>query len=227
MTGSSAERMIDAAERIVAERGLAAMTVSAVQQAAGQANKSAVRYHFGDRDGLLRAVVESRMAIANERRTSMLLALDGDCSLRELIEAYVLPLAESVESRSPSYWARFLIQAMADPEISVVAMESAEGDAFRSVQRRLLARLGDVPEPLRAHRLAAALGYVCCALAAYEVAGVPAGVRTSDLNVELVDTCLGLLTAQSTVTQPTVPQPSGAQPSVAQPSVAQKEHTDA
>lgn len=197
--GGAAERLVDAAERIVAEQGLAAMTVSAVQQAAGQANKSAVSYHFGDREGLLRAVLESRMAGANERRTSMLLALDGDCSLRDLVEAYVLPLAESVESRRPSYWARFLLQAVADPSIGAIAMESNGTDAFRAVQRRLLARLDHVPQPLRAHRLAAALGYVCAALAAYEVMGVPGGVHTEDLNTELVDTCLGLLVAPSTI----------------------------
>jgi AcrR family transcriptional regulator len=199
MGGSAAERMIDAAERIVAEQGLSAMTVSAVQHAAGQANKSAVRYHFGDRDGLLRAVVDARMAPANQRRTSMLLALDDDCSLRELVEAYVLPLAESVESRRPSYWARFLLQAMADPAVNSIAMASAQSDAFRAVQRRLLSRLDHVPEPLRAHRLGAALGFVCAALAAFEVAGAPGGVRTQDLNTELVDTCLGLLTAPSTI----------------------------
>ncbi len=47
----------------------------------------------------------------------MLLALDDDCSLRDLVEVYVLPLAESVESRRPSRWARFLMQAVADPGI--------------------------------------------------------------------------------------------------------------
>lgn len=197
--GDAAERMIDAAERIAAEQGLGALTVSAVQQAAGQANKSAVRYHFGDRDGLLRAVLDTRMAVANERRTAMLLALDGDASLRDLVEAYVLPLAESVESRSPSHWARFLLQAVADPGISAIALESAQSDAFRAVQRRILARLDHVPGPVRRHRLAAALGYVCTALAAYEVMGPPAGMTTTDLNTELVDTCVGLLAAPSTI----------------------------
>lgn len=198
----STHRMIDAAERIVAEQGLGAMTVRAVQEAAGQANKSAVQYHFGDRDGLLRAVVESRMAAANARRTSMLLALDEDCSVRDLVEAYVLPLAESVESRRPSYWARFLLQAVADPAVSAMALESVESEAFRAVQRRLLARLDGVPESLRHHRLVAALGYVCSALAAYEVLGPPEGVDTDVLNTDLVDTCVGLLTAPSSPAAP-------------------------
>lgn len=190
--------MIDAAERIAAEQGLGAMTVRAVQEAAGQANKSAVQYHFGDRDGLIRAVVDARMAPANERRTSMLLALDDDAELRDLVEAYVLPLAESVQSRQPSYWARFLLQAVNDPKIGLAVMDSVQSEAFRAVQRRLLARLDHVVEPLRANRLGAALGFVCAALAAFEVAGPPDGVDTATLNTDLVDACVGLLAAPST-----------------------------
>ncbi len=201
---SATDRMIDAAERIVAEQGLGAMTVRAVQEAAGQANKSAVQYHFGDRDGLIRAVIDARMAPANERRTAMLLALDDDATLRDLVEAYVLPLAESVESREPSCWARFLLQAVNDPKIGVVAMDSVESEAFRAVQRRLLARLDHVPEPLRRNRLGAALGFVCAALAAYEVGGPPEGVGTDALNTDLVDACVGLLTAPST-SRPSTP----------------------
>jgi AcrR family transcriptional regulator len=190
--------MIDAAERIVAEQGLGALTVRAVQEAAGQANKSAVQYHFGDRDGLIRAVIDRRMAPANDRRTAMLLALDDDPSLRDLVEAYVMPLAESVQSRQPSCWARFLLQAVNDPKIGLVATDSVESDAFRAVQRRLLARLDHVPEPLRRNRLGAALGFVCAALAAFEVGGPPEGVDTDALNTDLVDACVGLLTAPST-----------------------------
>ena len=49
---------------------------SAVQEAAGQGNKSAVQYHFGDRDGLIQAVMDARMAPANKRRMGMLERLD-------------------------------------------------------------------------------------------------------------------------------------------------------
>ena len=189
--------MIDAAERIAATEGFGAMTVRAVQAAAGQANKSAVQYHFGDRDGLIRAVLDARMAPANERRTAMLAALDPDPSLRDLVEVYVLPLAESVESHEPSYWARFLLQAVNDPKIGQMAMASVESEAFRATQRRLLDRLEHLPEPLRTTRLGAALGFVCAALAAFEVGALPEGVDAAALNVDLVDACVGLLATPS------------------------------
>lgn len=143
-------QMIDAAERIVAESGFAAMTVSAVQQAAGQGNKSAVQYHFGDRDGLIRAVLDARMAPANDRRMAMLERLEPGCSLRDLVEVYVLPSAESVQSREPSYWARFLLQAVSDPKVGHSAMESVQSEAFRAVHQLLLERLDHLPAELRA-----------------------------------------------------------------------------
>ena len=99
-------QMIDAAERIVAESGFAAMTVSAVQQAAGQGNKSAVQYHFGDRDGLIRAVLDARMAPANERRMSMLERLDPDCSLRDLVEVRDYSVRELQGEEKERWWAR-------------------------------------------------------------------------------------------------------------------------
>ncbi len=46
-----------AAERIVAERGMPALTLKDVQLAANQANKSAAKYHFG-------------LATASSRRSS-------------------------------------------------------------------------------------------------------------------------------------------------------------
>ena len=70
--------MIDAAERLVAEKGLAALTVQAVQDAAGQRNKSAVQYHFGGRDGLVRALLAARMDEPNQERTAMLLDLGSE-----------------------------------------------------------------------------------------------------------------------------------------------------
>ena len=47
--------MIDAGERLAAERGIAAMSLREVQAAAGQRNKSAAQYHFGSRTGLIEA----------------------------------------------------------------------------------------------------------------------------------------------------------------------------
>ncbi len=198
--------MIDAAERLVAQRGLAALTVQAVQEAAGQRNKSAVQYHFGGRQGLVDALLATRMASASARRTSMLLALGGAPSTRELVEVLVVPLIESVLSRRPSYWARFLIQAIGDPQTGLAALASVDNQALQAAQSRLEAHLVQLPPGVRSLRVRSIFGYACVVLAAYEVGALPADLTDGALVIEIVDACCGLVDA-----------PSSARPSAVHP----------
>lgn len=191
----AAVQMIDAAERLVAERGLAALTVQAVQEAAGQRNKSAVQYHFGGRQGLVNALVAARMAPTNERRTSMLLALGPDPSTRELVETLVVPLIESVRGRRPSYWARFLVQAIGDPTTGLSALAAVDDQALQAAQSRLEARLDHLPAVVRTIRVQSIFGYACVALAAFEVGALPAEFTGDALTIEIVDACCGLVDA--------------------------------
>ena len=189
--------MIDAAERLAAQRGLAALTVQAVQESAGQRNKSAVQYHFGGRQGLVDALLATRMASASARRTSMLLALGVAPSTRELVEVLVLPLIESVLSRRPSYWARFLIQAIGDPQTGLAALASVDNQGLQAAQSRLEAHLVRLPPGVRALRVQSIFGYACVVLAAYEVGALPADLTGVALVTEIVDACCGLVDAPS------------------------------
>ena len=195
MPHDAATRMIDAAERLAAERGLAALTVQGVQEAAGQRNKSAVQYHFGGRQGLVNALVAARMEPANRRRTSMLLALGADPSTRELVEALVVPLIESVLGRRPSYWARFLVQAIGDPTAGLAALDAVDDEPIQIAQSRLVARLVHLPEGSRTLRVQSAFAYAGVVLAAYEVGALPAELTGDALTTEIVDACCGLVDA--------------------------------
>lgn len=52
------EKLIQAALNAFAEQGVQAVTLASIRQAAGQANRSVVHYHFKDRDELVKAVVQ-------------------------------------------------------------------------------------------------------------------------------------------------------------------------
>jgi AcrR family transcriptional regulator len=52
------DRILAAARRIVSERGISALSVQTVATEAG-VTKSAISYHFGNKDGLVRAIIES------------------------------------------------------------------------------------------------------------------------------------------------------------------------
>ncbi len=192
--------MIDAAERIAVERGLAAMSLREVQAASGQRNKSAAQYHFGSREGLIEAVVTARMAPVNESRLARLAELDAADeapSVRQLVEILVEPLAEHTLGQSDSRWARFVAQGLADPAVTAVVRRSFAGRSYREVHDRLVAAVADLPEPLRARRVAQVVGLVVLTLGEAEGRS-PAGRRTlpdAALVADLVDACAGLLTA--------------------------------
>lgn len=190
------EQMIDAGERIAAERGLAAMSLREVQAAAGQRNKSAAQYHFGDRRGLIEAIAAERMGPINAHRQVLLDELDGAAGVRGLVEVVVIPLAEAT-LRPGSCWARFLAQGLADPELSDVVLHSFQAGAYRHARRRLIAA-DAAPEALRARRVDHAVGVLVMSLAAAEaqladgaVDPIPVPAQIADL----VDICTAVVEA--------------------------------
>lgn len=189
-------QMIDAAERLAAEKGLAAMSLREVQAAAGQRNKSAAQYHFGSKEGLVAAIAAARMGAVGARRRELLDALGAHPTRRELVEALVVPLADHVLA-GRSHWARFQVQAAHDPTFSKTVRLAFEGSTFREVRDGLLAGLDHLPEPLRARRVDHAVGLVVTSLASLE-GGDRAGARTvspAARIADLVDMAVGVLDA--------------------------------
>jgi AcrR family transcriptional regulator len=188
--------MIDAAERIVAEQGLAALTLRDVQTEAGQANKSAAQYHFGSRQGLLEAVLEDRARPIDEERRARLEALDAPTT-RQLVEALVRPLAAATLYRGASCHARFLAQAIFAPELSELMARQLRAGSAQTVWDRLVSQ-SRLPRNIAMLRLSSVTTLVLSALAAHEGRGLPR--RAADLVItDLVDTCVGVLEAPSTV----------------------------
>ncbi len=84
--------LMDAAERLFAERGLAS-TVREITGAAG-ANTAAIHYHFGNKHALLQAVCARRMRPLNAARIEGLRALAERAetpSLEEILRAFLRP----------------------------------------------------------------------------------------------------------------------------------------
>jgi AcrR family transcriptional regulator len=84
-------RILDAAEELFAARGIFAVATSEIVTAAGQRNASAVTYHFGSREELLRALLVERDAPIDAERARLLAVLGPEPSARELLEVLVIP----------------------------------------------------------------------------------------------------------------------------------------
>jgi AcrR family transcriptional regulator len=68
---SAREALLDAAERLFAERGVTETSVRAITAAAG-ANVAAVNYYFASREGLIEALLARRLVPLNEARLQLL-----------------------------------------------------------------------------------------------------------------------------------------------------------
>lgn len=111
-------RLVDAAERLFAEHGVAGVSLREINRVAGARNAIAVQYHFGDRAGLVRAVLDRHRHDIDARRHAMLDQIDADggaaggADLRTYAAALVRPaaakLADESGRRHLQIWAELL-----------------------------------------------------------------------------------------------------------------------
>lgn len=120
---SARAALLDAAERLFAESGIAVVSDRRIAESAGNTNHSAVRYYFGGREGLLRAMLSRHLVALEEPRRAMF--ADSDSVLGD-VRSLVVPFTDALATLpQPSSRARFLAQALHDPIASNLLLESA------------------------------------------------------------------------------------------------------
>jgi AcrR family transcriptional regulator len=89
------DRLIRAAEMLLAERGVEAVSLREIGRTAGAKNIAAAQYHFGDRAGLIAAILKKHTPGISKHRHALLDDCDANSGtdLRELVGALVRPLA--------------------------------------------------------------------------------------------------------------------------------------
>lgn len=92
---STRDRILHAAEVLFAERGLDGVSLREINRAAGAGSAVAVQYHFHDRAGIVRAIVDKHRMSIDTARHAVLdhLEAEGDADLHDLAGALVRPLA--------------------------------------------------------------------------------------------------------------------------------------
>jgi len=117
--GPTRERLLDAAERLFAERGFKRASVREITAAAG-CNLAAVNYHFGSKRALYRAVFSRRLGALREQRLAALRRVAGGSDaastelLRAFAEAFLAPLDEEGGGQ---LGLRLIAQEMTDPQL--------------------------------------------------------------------------------------------------------------
>jgi AcrR family transcriptional regulator len=153
------EALLTAAERLFAERGVHAVANRQISEAAGQGNNAAVTYHFGNKADVVRAIVRRHAEEIEATRVRMVAAIGDSTDLRNWVACLVRPVTEHLEALgSPSWYARFLAQVMADPALNAIMVEESldAAPSLRQFEEGLTRCLPDLPAEVHLERVAMA-----------------------------------------------------------------------
>jgi AcrR family transcriptional regulator len=95
MTVATRDRIVTAAERLFAERGIEGVSLREITRASGARNAVAVQYHFTDRAGIVQAILDKHRPDVEARRGALLddYEASDERDVRSLAGALVRPLA--------------------------------------------------------------------------------------------------------------------------------------
>jgi len=133
-------RILDVAEGLFMEHGFEATSLRQLTSAAG-VNLAAVNYHFGSKDGLVRAVFSRRLKPLNEERIRLLEACDlengREDGVEQVLNAFLAPLLRAVRAtpEGTREFGRLMGRAFSEPNEDVRKMVSEE---FAEAIRRFL-----------------------------------------------------------------------------------------
>jgi AcrR family transcriptional regulator len=118
-------RVLDTAERLFADKGLGAVSVRDITQAAG-VNLGAINYHFGTKEALIAEVFERRLIPLNQARLAQLDALEkvaGRKALKveEVLDTFIRPAFEQAQNPGQGglNFCKLMGRCLAEPDINL------------------------------------------------------------------------------------------------------------
>lgn len=152
MVTDARTRLLVAAERLFAERGVDNVSLRQVGERAAQRNNSAVQYHFGDKQGLIQALYDLRLVPLNERRLEMLADVPAP-EPADLARIYVQPMSDAVIASGGSWaYARFLDRYLGRGR-EFEPFDDQHGRGSREVSRMMSECLADLGAAVSGERL--------------------------------------------------------------------------
>lgn len=158
MTSDTRERLLRAGEQLFAEHGTSGVSAREIVRTAEVGNASALQYHFGDREGLVRAVLEQHERQIDVRRHQLLDELEVGAELRDLADVLVGPLADELADASGRRYLRIAAEVINRPDFRIDADQVDPTSSVLRWRTRIEPLLD--PSAVRLHRRFVALRFV-------------------------------------------------------------------
>lgn len=166
---SAKDKILTAAGELFSQQQITMVSQRQILQAAGQRNTSAIQYHFGSREGLLRAVFERGVGRIDARRNQIVDELEASGKqpvVGDYINALVRPLCEQrCDGEAGIQTLRFLDQVLQDPDLRLMEIMKGIDSGMRRAHQGVVHCLPDIPPMLLRYRLytctRAATGVLC------------------------------------------------------------------
>lgn len=193
-------KLIEAAERLFATKGLAPVSLREIGEAAGQRNSNVVQFHFGDRDGLIAAIIGHRVEAIENRRWHLLRGLvdrQGPITIADLMAVLLDPLVHQVEQ--DTYYVGFLTRLNAEQPVRPARIDRARSNStFAEVGRLLREQTPHLTGSIFEMRYWLIIDLIIGALAEHQArlrTGLPGQVDLQELTDDLNRSCAGFLSA--------------------------------
>ena len=151
--------MKEAAQRLFAERGIDGVAIDQILAAAGQRNKASLHYHFGSKLDLVRELVVDGAKIVDEKRQAMVdqLERDGKLTVRNIVEALVLPVLELYSVTGQSTYLRMIANLQLNNRAVLrEALANTWNTGYRRCTEHMVGIVKHIPEPILRQRLSLA-----------------------------------------------------------------------
>lgn len=195
VVGDTRLALLRAAEKLFAERGVDAVSLREVSAAAGQANNSAVAYHFGSREGLIDAILWRHSEPIQLRYEAQLELLErqGTVTPHALIEILVIPIVAKLDDPDGGWeYLSLCAQLSVSPHLPLADQRVARTPSVQRFMRMVIPFSKTPPEllPFRLDRLANTIYASIVSWHRFHLAGttrVPRKAFESDLVDSMVD----------------------------------------
>ena len=160
------------AEDLFARRGIDAVSLNEINKAAGQRNTSAMHYHFGGKERLIRAIIYEHYADID---SAINVSLDGfeqapssERTARNLLRSLVLPFVQQLDSARGINYLLIVRQVLVKSSDMLVSGHPDGEDRARMRVFRLARELmPEVPQALARYRMVLGAGLIFNALSSY------------------------------------------------------------